>query len=280
MRRFKFAARSVLCAAAILLAACEPSTGQSTPQPPAKKWTLVFRDEFNGDRLDRTKWTPRVWEKGLGDAAFIDSPRTLQVHDGAMHIQAWPSGRRFVSALVETQHKYYWHHGLFEARIKVARGTGGTSGFWLMASDPVPEGYPFPLFGEIDIMEQLGSRPRLSWAALHYKDEPPGGEHETLESERPWADQFHVYSLLWSDEGFKWFIDGRLFKTITEWNPTDPAIKESPFEKNFFMIFDVHVGSDWGGGPNRHTRFPLDMAVDWVRVYSDEDPPPERLTHY
>ena len=280
MCRFNLTARTLLVAAGVLLAACGPSNSQVTPPPPGKQWTLVFRDEFDGDTLDRTKWTPRVWKQGLGDAEFIDSPHTLQVHDGSMHIRAWPKGRRYVSALVETQHKYYWHYGLFEARIKVAKGTGGTSAFWLMAADPLPEAYPFPLFGEIDIMEQLGSHPKKIWAALHYRDEPPGGEHETFDSLRPWADDYHIYSMLWSKEGFKYFVDGHLYKTITEWNATDPTVRESPFERNFFMIFDVHIGSDWGGGPNRHTRFPLDMAVDWVRVYSDEDPPPGRLTRY
>ena len=261
-----------------VLSGCEhekPSIAKAAPRP---EWRLIWSDEFNGDTLDRTKWKPRNWAEGLGWSGFEDSPETIQVRDGVLHILARPRGNRYISGLVETQGLWHWHYGRFEARIKMAKGAGGTSAFWMMAADPTPE--PWPMFGEIDIAEQLGRKPNAFLSALHYPNEPGGGDHKWFTSDKPLVDDFHVYRCDWTKDGFKFYIDGQLFHTITKWNPSDPAIPESPFHRNFFLILDLHVGSDWGGGPNKSTQWPLDMQVDWVRVYSNEDPLPQRKTHY
>lgn len=278
-----FAVLTVCLLAGPALSGCEhekptPASSAAKAEPKRPEWRLVFSDDFNGTELDRTKWKPRVWPEGLGWSGFEDSPETVQVRDGSLHIFARPRGNRYISAMVETQGLYHWHYGRFEARIKVAKGAGGTSAFWMMAADPSPE--PWPWFGEINIMEQLGRKPLSMIGALHYPNEPPGGDHVWFTGDKPFADDFHVFRLDWTREGFKYYVDGRLYHTIKEWPLSNKDIPESPFHRNFFLILSLHVGSEWGGGPNAQTRWPLHMEVDWVRVYSNEDPLPPRLTHY
>ena len=39
------------------------------------------------------------------------------------------------------------------------------------------------------------------------------------------------------------------------------------------ILFNLAVGGNFPGSPNGSTPFPATMEVDWVRVYSGEEPP-------
>jgi beta-glucanase (GH16 family) len=48
------------------------------------------------------------------------------------------------------------------------------------------------------------------------------------------------------------------------------------FDHPFFIILNLAIGGDWPGAPNASTVFPVQMWVDYVRVYRDANlqPPP------
>ena len=46
----------------------------------------------------------------------------------------------------------------------------------------------------------------------------------------------------------------------------------APFDQNFHILLNLAVGGNFPGSPNGTTPFPATMEVDWVRVYSGEDP--------
>ena len=42
----------------------------------------------------------------------------------------------------------------------------------------------------------------------------------------------------------------------------------APFDENFYILLNVAVGGNFPGPPNSSTVFPVQMEVDYVRVYS------------
>ena len=87
------------------------------------------------------------------------------------------------------------------------------------------------------------------------------GGNTTLPSGK-FADEFHVFSILWDATQIQWLVDDQIYYTL---NITDPQMSE--FHNPFFFIFNVAVGGNWPGAPNASTVFPQTMVVDYVRVF-------------
>ena len=80
----------------------------------------------------------------------------------------------------------------------------------------------------------------------------------------------------------RWYADGQVFSTQSFWwssSKTDgnkgakPA-KEAdlnpwpaPFDQPFYLIMNLAVGGRFLGNPDKTTAFPVEMQVDYVRVY-------------
>ncbi len=80
----------------------------------------------------------------------------------------------------------------------------------------------------------------------------------------------------------RWSVDGRVYSTQSFWwssSKTDgskgakPA-KEAdlnpwpaPFDQPFYLIMNLAVGGQFVGKPDKTTTFPVEMLVDYVRVY-------------
>jgi beta-glucanase (GH16 family) len=78
------------------------------------------------------------------------------------------------------------------------------------------------------------------------------------------VDEFHVFSIEWSQDTIQWLMNDEVFHTITSENV---APYESPFNAPFFFIMNIAVGGNWPGYPDESTLFPQFMAVDYIRVY-------------
>jgi beta-glucanase (GH16 family) len=134
---------------------------------------LVWEDTFTGEVLDRNKWEPEVNAFGGGnheEQIYTDYPRNVRIENGKLILEArreetgiqgtvrpWSSGR------VRTKHRGDWTYGRFEASIRMPRGQGYWPAFWMLPTDE--ELGPWPLSGEIDIVEYAGQAPRSASAA-------------------------------------------------------------------------------------------------------------------
>jgi beta-glucanase (GH16 family) len=51
---------------------------------------------------------------------------------------------------------------------------------------------------------------------------------------------------------------------------TPASLKGKPwvFDSPHFLIMNLAVGGNWPGQPDRSTRFPQRLTVDYVRVYT------------
>jgi len=241
-------------------------------------WKLVWSDEFDGDKIDSSKWGFEVNGDGGGNGEmqyYTDRPSNAHVENGHLIITARKEdfrgpdnkSKHYTSARMNTKGKFSWKYGRFEARIKMPKGKGIWPAFWMMPQDSVYGGWARS--GELDIVEVIGHQPNIAYGTLHYGDSWPHNTHTGDKFTLPsgdFSEDFHVFAVEWEEGVVRWYIDGQLYETQTKWY-TNGGKFPAPFDQNFFIIFNLAVGGAWPGPPSAQTVFPQTMDVDYVRVY-------------
>ncbi len=236
--------------------------------------TLIWQDEFNGVILNETYWN---YEIGTGSNGWGNNEleyyrkENTSVSDGLLIIEAKNenfSGSQYTSSRLTTQNKFDFKYGRVDIRAILPKGQGIWPALWMLGSNISNVGWPAS--GEVDIMEMIGGgvgRDDTTYGTIHWDNNGTKactceqGNDYTL-SEGTFADEFHVFSIIWDETSIKWMVDDNLFKT-SDITP----VELSEFQKSFFLIFNVAVGGDWPGSPDNSTQFPQKMIVDYIRVF-------------
>lgn len=299
----KYRVIGVLLMGIVLFAGCGATATDRVPDP--KEWQLVWADEFDGEGIDPAKWSYVIGAGGYGNnelqyysdreknvriessraqgssralarsrlkARALSSPRSRARARGWLVLEAWDDGllgSSYTSAKVTTQGKASWRYGRFDVRARLPEGQGLWPAVWMMPNDSRRYG-PWPAGGEIDIMELLGHEPKQVHGTLHY-GEPHTDTGATYRLRRgKFSGGFHQFTLEWEPGVFRWYVDGELYQTQTEWFSAYEGRKfgaGAPFDREFYLQLNVAVGGDWPGDPDGTTAFPQAMQVDYVRVY-------------
>lgn len=215
---------------------------------------LVFHDEFNGSSIDAAKWSTE-YPSGNGGEQQYYGPNAFRVENGILSIYARKEashGYPYTSGIITTRNTFSRKYGTFVMRARLPRGKGYWPAFWLL---PVTKNYPV----EIDVFELLGDRPHVVHMANHWRG--PDGSHEVTKlahtSEKDFSAGFHTYAVEWTPTEIKWYVDGELqFQTVQ-------AVPSEPL----FLLANLAVGGNWPGYPDKTTRFPGVMQIDYIRVY-------------
>jgi beta-glucanase (GH16 family) len=241
---------------------------------------LTWRDEFNGvngSSPSSSKWTIETGGKGWGnDELETYTSRKKNVHQqgGNLIIEADKESftgrdgiaRNYTSARMKTLGHFSQKYGRFEARMKLPSGKGMWSAFWLLGSNFSTAGWPG--CGEIDIMENIGSEPSIVHGSMHgpgYSGSTPLTSIHALPSAKL-ADDFHVYAIEWEPKIVRFYIDDTVYASKT---PADlPSGRTWVFDHPFFIILNLAVGGNMPGSPDSSTKFPQQMLVEYVRVFS------------
>ena len=240
-----------------------------TPEWVRDGWELVWQDEFDGDAVDREKWT---FDLGRGSGGwgnnelewYTDRPQNIRLEDGILIIEAHEEEflrGDYTSGRMKTEGLYSWTYGRFEARIQIPTGQGIWPAFWLLGA----EGGTWPNNGEIDVMENIGREPHTVYGTVHgpgYSGGNGVGSPFTNVA-APFSEDFHIYAVEWEPETIRWYVDDQLTFAITP----DDVPGEWVYNHPFFIIMNVAVGGNWPGSPDETTAFPQQMRVDYVRVY-------------
>jgi len=243
--------------------------------------TLIWSDEFDGAQLD-----PEVWfyESGDGTQYGIPFPAwgnneleyylpdNVQLANGALQITARresAAGYNFTSGRINTQDRFAFKYGRIEASIKFPSGQGLWPAFWMLPQDS-PYGV-WPASGEIDIVEAInldGTGGNEIFSTIHFGDSAETRYTPSFDV----TDDFHTYAFEWDEFEMRWYVDGTLYKVENFWSST-AAPYPAPFDQPFHILFNLAVGGNFPGSPNGSTPLPATLEVDWVRVYSGEEPP-------
>jgi beta-glucanase (GH16 family) len=134
----------------------------------------------------------------------------------------------------------------------------------------------WPHCGEIDIMENIGKfeDQGTCHGSLHGPGYSGGhclGGQYVLPNGDRFKNGYHIFAVLWEKDSVQFYCDGHLYETRT---PRDlPAGNEGwVYNHPFFLILNFAVGGNWPGDPDDTTKFPQQMLVDYVRVYSRNPP--------
>lgn len=248
------------------------NTGYTTPLT-YPGYTLAWSDEFSGETLDGTTWN---YEIGNGSGGwgnneleyYTNSNKNIFVSNGNLVIEARKesiSGFNYTSARITTQNKKVFTHGRIDIRAKLPVAKGIWPALWMLGNNISAVGWP--ACGEIDIMELVGQNPSTTYGTAHWQN--ASGAHDSKNggytlAAGNFSQEFHVFSLVWTENSMQWYVDDNLFLTTTKAEVGDAVY---PFNKPQFFIFNVAVGGDWPGAPDGTTAFPQRMFVDYVRVF-------------
>jgi len=252
-------------------------------------WALVWQDDFDGPKLDATKWTHNVWPpRKVNDEvqAYTARAKNVRVEDGHLVIEAHREdyeGAAYTSGRIHSSGKADFLYGRFEVRARLPRGQGTWPAIWMLPSDPMvyattcsndadwqgsDDCDAWPNSGEIDIMEHVGYQMNHIHGTVHTRAyywrmwEQRKGRILIDDA----ADAFHVYALEWSPERIDVFVDDSLYFSYVNEHKSWP---EWPFDRPFHLILNIAVGGAWGrsGGPIDESMLPQRMLVDYARVY-------------
>lgn len=249
----------VLVAFAASCAAAEDA--DALPEAPVGKvWRLTWHDEFDGPRLDATKWNvaPEKPRKG-----GWWSPRAVELDgEGHLVIRTFRDGDRIMDGCVTTERKFEHAQGFYMARARLQSQPGHWPAFWIIGRGVQSVGDGGRDGCEIDIMEKPWLDDRVQHT-LHW--DGFGEQHATAGkvARVPGVmEGFHTFALWWRDDGYVFYVDGR-----ETWRTDAGGACQVP---QYLMLSD-EVGK-WAGDIE-NAQLPDEFVVDFVRVYDLVDEP-------
>jgi len=242
---------------------------------------LVWQDEFDGTKLDRTSWNVEVMPDPYNEELQYYPDRTddtpganAWLEDGMLIIEARREDyehRHYTSARLNTQGKHEFLYGRIEARIRLPDGVGMWPAFWMLGGNINDVGWP--ACGEIDIMEGKGRLPNWTSGALHRGPDANNNRISSGDYTLPtgnFHDEWHVFAVEWWPHVIRWYVDDHPFMGVERPSGGDPAYW--PFDQGqpFFIILNLAVGGWFDPGyPPPDNMQPQRLLVDYVRVYRE-----------
>lgn len=210
--------------------------------PEGRKLSLVWHDEFDGTALDTTKWGYRTnfWGRS---AHWFATPadNAVEVKDGLLRLKLVKrADGQFVSPQLQTGElmwdvpalenpKGFWwlgkrepakflkKYGYFECRARLQKRPGWWSAFWMQTEtqgctlDPARSGIEHDIMESFDPGEVLPSCFHYNGYGPDYKGfRIPDVKSNGQSLLKVDTDEFHVFGMLWTEDGYETYVDGRL----------------------------------------------------------------------
>lgn len=238
-------------------------------------YTLIFEDRFDQGTLNTNIWTPETGGHGFGNNEaqyYTDSPKNIDLSQGHLTITSFKEeykGNHYTSAKLTTYGKQAILYGKVEVEAILPEGHGTWPAIWLL-SESFQQGTPWPLCGEIDIIEHVGHNPGVLHFSLHSKDRHfKAGNQRTFVSKvgNP-STQKHTYTMI-KEKGYLAFeVDGveicsfkrEIGESETSW----------PFDQKFYLIMNTAIGGSWGG-PIDDSALPSKFQIFKVSYYASDN---------
>ncbi len=255
--------------------------------PENKNWKLVWHDEFDGDTLDMSKWSYRLHLMQNRHHTFADEGAELDGNsnlilkliekDGQYYSPHLQTGSNFMDRPGESygntkfkwpiakieEPKFMHKYGYYEIRCKLQKQPGWWSAFWMQSPvigstlDPAISGM------ELDIMENFTRDGKVShnnhWNGYGSDHQHAGSGNIQLDN----PDDFHVFGLDWSKNGYVYYIDGK-----ESWRCGGPV----SHREQFILVSTECNGYRDGDTPAEELKqaiLPDCFTVDYVRVYDE-----------
>ena len=249
------------------------------------EWKLVFEDQFNKGALDYSVWTRiglftspqwklpvEKWRENTGCFRYITATDDNVVQFDKENIllrgivnKDSLSGdpRPFLTGGIYSWGKFAFQYGRIEVRAKLDPAYGAWPAIWMLSEREI---YPDQHNGEMDIMERL-NHDDFAYQTTHNQytitlkqDIPRKSKTGNIRS-----DDYNVYSLSWYPDKLVYAING--IETITYPKIPGAGTYQWPFDQPFYLLIDQQLEGSWPGKINHPEELPINMTVDWVRLY-------------
>ena len=218
---------------------------------------LTFCDEFNGDKLDTSKWLTNYYygDKLLHDRYSVESDlqaytekENFEIRNSLLKIITkpqkyqskvwtqtdgfWPKEFSFTSGIVNTGKSFRQQYGIFSAKVRL--GNPATKcAFWMLGSKITPH---------IDVCRTSDGKVMFDFF--------PGTDNRYKSTIRSkYSGDFYIYTLEWTPDRLVWKINDTVAFTCTNDVPREP----------------MYIG--FSGGLDKPVNIMTSMEIDWVRVY-------------
>src|SRR5258706_3039213 len=202
------------------------NTGYSTPNQ-YTGYSLVWSDEFSGKSINQNYWS---FESGNNNGwgnheleYYTGRTQNAFVSQGNLIIEARAEdfgGSNFTSTRMVTQGKKTFKYGRIDIRAKLPQGKGIWPALWMLGENIDAVGWP--TCGEIDMMELLGQEPNKIYGTLHWGPSHQSYGKNKVLSTGTFADSFHVYSMVWTQNSIDLLVDDVSYFTMDTTNGSLP----------------------------------------------------------
>ena len=291
-----FLVASDLTVKAVAIADGKPGAVSTEKFTAVNPGSLVWSDEFNSAADLGPKPDPDIWAYDTGHTGFGNQefehycawgdanppcdpahPNAFVGPDGYLHIVALqPTPGVYTSARLKTA----GHLSVFpgsgtiriEARMKLPEDQGMWPAFWTLGNTMATDA-GWPASGEQDIMEHINA-PKPDWIAgsLHGTNGDTTRHYPTPPDPAFSAADWHTYGILWSKGKISFYVDSpaNIYTTNTPADFNRPGAVW-PFDNgnSVFLLLNLAIGGNWPKAPDATTKFPAELLVDYVRVYTN-----------
>ena len=255
--------RFVLFSALVLFFACKPNDKK------ADKWQLAWEEDFDGRELDTAVWTkiPRggsAWDNYMSahDTLYAVANGNLILR-GIRNTVLPKDTAAYLTGGVYSKGKKTFGLGKLEIRAKLNGAQGAWPAFWMLTDEA-----PYPLGGEIDIMEHLNFED-IAYHTVHShytidlaEKIPDKGGHSPINLE-----EYNTYTLERYQDSVVFYVNGNRAERFMY--PRIKTDKEGQFpfaDHEFYLLLDMQLGGEWVGRVDPDD-LPVEMRIDWVRFY-------------
>ncbi len=250
--------RLIVCLLALIVG-CDLALSQTNkeflpPAPTGKQWSLVWHDEFDGPKLDETKWN-RLGDWKRRDGYWVKEDAYLN-GEGSLILRTRKDGDRYTCGAVNTAGKFEHAFGYYVARCKMPKQEGHWSAFWLMGRGVYKVGDEGRDGTEIDIIEMPWRDGRLT-SNMHWDGYGKAHKSTGTNFSRPGVREgWHTFGLLWLPKEYVFYVDGQ-----ETWRTSAGGVSQVPE----YIKLTEEIGT-WGGDIKK-ASLPDYFEVDYVRVY-------------
>lgn len=242
------------------------------------KFTLVFEDNFDGDKIDENIWSHNA--QGDRKGGFWDKDQAF-VKDGNLIIRTeykkdGKYGPGYYCDRIDSRKRFEQRYGYFECRCILPAAQGLWSAFWISTKAVSKNGNPGTNGTEIDVFESPlwyrklnGHDNSMITSNLHYGGYEAQTRYKNVtvsKAVNPYS-EFNTYGLEWNENEYIFYING-----VETGRSRFGGVSKVPE----YMELSVEVdGVDaepyygWSGliTRNKNNELPADFIVDYVKVY-------------
>ncbi|MBN2485330.1 MAG: glycoside hydrolase family 16 protein [Bacteroidales bacterium] len=225
-----------------------------------RTWELTFEDEFEAGKLDTNKWITRYyWGNELLNESYsladekhcITDGNNLSFKGGILQIttrkekcegKIWnpeigfaPHEFNYTSGLINTGGSFRQEHGLFEAKIKIARNPHVQNAFWMVGNTMEPH------------INVINAQNKCMFNTIT-SDSP---ENKKTYRRGKLASDYFIYSVEWTANEIIWRVNG------LEMHRTNLNVPKG----EMFINISAGLYTEIESG------LPATMDIDWVRCY-------------